>query len=268
MSATNAKIDSLRSADTNLPVQARFLAAVSGLNPEILQSLRELSKAQTRLPTQRELKRWAGRWNLGAEWVIDWVAETIKWQREGPNRRWDRFYHPRWSPRSRFERRPPTIDAVIKRRVEAIDFGDWLGDPGTRSRARQRAVRAFHQILRESLEEVGTAAIGSGLFESRRRRSRGRTKISLAPKRSTNEVFLWLACYQTRAWSRGRIAKAVGVERTAVSMAIRDLAVDLKIKLRPNRNYSKKETMESIRFELDVAREHERASKLFLEAKI
>ena len=59
MSATNAKIDSLRSADTNLPLQARFLAAVSGLNPEILKSLRELSKAQTRLPTQRELKRWA-----------------------------------------------------------------------------------------------------------------------------------------------------------------------------------------------------------------
>jgi len=71
--------------------------------------------------------------------------------------------------------------------------------------ARQRALRAFQRILRESLEEIGATAIGSELFEPRRRRSRGRTKESLAPKRSTNEVYLWLAGYQTRAWSRGRI---------------------------------------------------------------
>ena len=205
MSGTNAKLDSVQNEDTNLPVQARFLAAISQLNAGVLLSLKELSDAQTRPPTRRELTLWARRWNLGAEWVIDWVAETIKWQREGPSRRWDRFYHPRWSLRSRSERKPATIDEVIKRRIEGTGFGDWIGEPRTRTMARQRALRAFQRILRESLEEIGATAIGSELFEPRRRRSRGRTKESLAPKRSTNEVYLWLAGYQTRAWSRGRI---------------------------------------------------------------
>jgi len=268
MSGTNAKIEGVQSDDTKLPIQARFLAAISELNADVLLSLKELSATQTRPPTRRQLKIWARRWNIEADWIVEWASHTVEWQRNGPNRRWERFFHPRWSPTSRFERRPPTIDMVIKRRVGAVDFGDWLGDPTTKSEARLRAVCAFQELLRESLEEVGASAIGSGLFESRRRRSRGRTKISLAPKRSGNEVFLWLAGYQTRAWSRGRIAEAVGVERNAVGMAIQNLAVDLKIELRPDRQYNKKETIESIRCELDAAREDERAAKLFLEAKI
>ena len=65
-------------------------------------------------------------------------------------------------------------------------------------------------------------------------------------------------------WSRGRIADAVGVERNAVGMAIAKLAADLKMKLRPNRAYDKKETIEVIRRELEAARAEERAYELFL----
>jgi len=124
MRRNNAKLDSVQIQDSNLPTQARFLVAASLLNPKILRSLRELSSAQTRLPTQRELRRWAGQWNIEADWVVEWAAHTVKWQREGPNRRWERFFHPRWSPRSRSERAPATIDEVMKRRLGAIDFGN------------------------------------------------------------------------------------------------------------------------------------------------
>ena len=112
------KRDQIQNPDGILPVQAHFLTAISQLNPEVLLSLKALSNAQTRSPTRRELKQWARHWNLKADWVVDWVAHTIRWQREGPSRRWDRFYHPRWSLRSRYERKPATINVVIKRRIE------------------------------------------------------------------------------------------------------------------------------------------------------
>jgi hypothetical protein len=252
--------------DSNLPAQARFLYAVSQLNPGVLQSLRKLSDAQTRLPTRQALKQWVRQRNLGAEWVVDWAAHTISWQRNGPSRRWDRFYHPRESLRSRFERKPATINEAIHRRIRGIDFGDWAGIPMTKSAARQRAAQTFQRILRESFEEVETRARDAGLFEPKTRRSRGSTKKSSAPKRSENEVFLWLAGYQTRAWSRGRIAEAVDVERNAVGMAIRGLAADLKMELRANRLYDKSETSEVISRELEAARSAERrAYELLLE---
>lgn len=219
------KRDQVQTADLNLPVQARFLTAISRLNPGVLLSLRELSNRQTWLPTSRQLKQWARQWNLKADWIIEWAAHTIKWQREGPSRRWDRFFHPRWSPSSRSERVPATIDEVMKRRLGGIDFGTWIGDPIARSATHQRAARALQSALRESIDEVSATAIASGLFEARRHRSRESTKKSLAPKRSTSEVFLWLAGYQTRAWSRIRIAEAAGVHRNAVGMAIRNLAL-------------------------------------------
>jgi hypothetical protein len=216
----------------------------------------------------REVKLWARRWHIEADWVVEWAAHTVKWQRQGPNRRWERFYHPLWSPTSRFERRPPTIDVVIKRRLAAFEFGDWLGDPSTKSEVRLQAARAFQEILKESLEEVGATAARSGLFESRRRRSRRSTKKSYAPLRSENEPFLWLAGYQTRRWSRERIAEAVDVKRNAVAMRIASLATELKIKLRPNETHDKSQTAAKIRLELAAARKHERAAKSFLEAKI
>ena len=230
MSGTKAKVDGIQIEDWNLPVQARFLAAVSLLNPEVLLSLKEVSEAQTRLPTRRALKMWARRWNIEADWIVEWAAHTVEWQRKGPNRCWERFFHPRWSLTSRFERRPPNIDMVIKRRIGAVDFGEWLGDPTTQSEAQLRAARAFQEILKESLEEVGATAVRSGLFESLRRRSRSIAKTPDAPKRSENEPFLWLAGYQTRGWSRERIAEAVDVTRNAVAMRIDSLAAELKIK--------------------------------------
>ena len=251
-----------------MPVQARFLAAISQLNPAVLQSLKELTNAQPRLTKRRELKRWARQWNLPPEWVIDWVVHTIRWQREGPSRRWGRFFHPDWSLKSRFERRPATINEAIQSRIRGIDFGDWVGEPRTRSMARERALSAFRRILRESLEEVGATAIGSELFEPRRRRSRGRAEELFAPKRSTNEVFLWLAGYQTRGWSRGRIAEAVGVERNAVGAAIRKLATELKIGLRADRLYDKNQTFEKIRYQLERARSEEQAAEALLDDEI
>jgi len=238
--------------------------AIARLKPGVLHSLKELSKTQPRSPTRRELKLWARQWNLGAEWAIDWFAHTITWQREGPSRQWDRFYHPRWSLRSRSERKPPTIDEVIKRRIGGADFGDWVGEPRTKTLARQCALRAFQRILRESLEEVGATAISSGLFEPRRRRSRGRTRKSLAPKRPTNEVFFWFAGYQTCGWSRSRIADAVEVERNAVGMAIRKLAAELNLRLRAEDIYDKSATIEDIRGALKTARAQDRASELLL----
>jgi predicted DNA-binding protein YlxM (UPF0122 family) len=264
MSGASAKPDGVQSEDTNLPVQSRFLEAVLELKPEILQSLRELSNAQARRPTQRELKRWARRWNIEADWIVEWAAHTVKWQREGRSRRWDRFHHPRWSLRSRWERRPPTIDQMIKRRVGGADFGDWIGEPRTRTMARKRALFAFQRVLTESLQEVGAAAIGAGLFEPTRRRSRGRTNDSRAPKRPTNEVFFWLAGYQTRDWSRRRIADAVDVERNAVGMAIRKLATELSLRLRAEEIYDKNATSGDIRVALKKARAGDRASELLL----
>ena len=117
MSGTRAKVDGVQIEYANLPAQARFLAAISQLNAKVLLSLKELSDAQTRPPTRRALKLWARRWNIEADWVVEWAAHTVEWQRRGPNKRWERFFHPLWSPTSRFERRPPTIDVVIKRRV-------------------------------------------------------------------------------------------------------------------------------------------------------
>ncbi len=71
----NRKRDQTQNPDANLPDQVRFLAAISLLNPGILQSLRELSYAQADLPGRRQLKQWARRWNLGAEWLIDRFAQ-------------------------------------------------------------------------------------------------------------------------------------------------------------------------------------------------
>lgn len=118
-------------ANRALPTQARFLAAVAQLNPEVLQSLKDLSNAQNRPPARRALKQWARRWSLTADWLIDWSAHTIRWQREEPSRRWDRFYHPQWSLRSRFERKPATIDkcsSVESSAVNAIIYAGvgWL----------------------------------------------------------------------------------------------------------------------------------------------
>jgi hypothetical protein len=269
----SVKRDQTQNADRSLPIQASFLAAISRLNPGVLLSLKELSRAQTRMPTRRELKRWARLWNLEAEWIIEWAAQTIKWQRKGPSRRWDRFYHPRWSPRSRFERRPANINETIQNRVREIDFGNWIGDPKAKAAVRQRAVHALQQILEDAFEEVETGAKGVGLIELRTRRSRGSTKKhgstkkSDAPKRSENEPFLWLAGYQTLAWSRGQIAEALDVSRNAVGMSIRSLAAELNMGLRPERLYDKSQTAETIRRELESARAEERASELFLMSK-
>jgi predicted DNA-binding protein YlxM (UPF0122 family) len=264
-SGNGGKRHRIQKAVTNLPVQARFLAAILPLNPAVLQSLKELSNALRRQPQRRELKRWARQWNLSADWLIDWFDYTIEWQRKGPSRRWDRFYHPEWSPRARFERIPTTIDEAIKRRIGGVDFGNWLGDQQTRSTARRSAVRAFQRILRESLDEVAASAIRAGLFEPRRRRSRGRTKKSLAPRRFENEAFLWLAGYQTRGWSRERIAEAVEVHRNAVGMGIRRLSAELKMELRPDRLYDKNQTAETILCELKAARADECANRSLLE---
>jgi hypothetical protein len=86
--------------------------------------------------------------------------------------------------------------------------------------------------------------------------------------RSTTEVFLWLAGYQTRGWSRARIADAVDVTRNAVAMRIGSLADELKIKLRPNETHDQRQTAAGIRLELEAARKYERAGKSFLDAKI
>jgi hypothetical protein len=266
--------DQVQIADLNLPVQARFLTAISTINPGVLQSLRKLSDAQLRMPTRRELKRWARLWNLEAEWIVEWAAQTVKWQRKGPSRRWDRFYHPRWSPRSRFERRPANINETIQNRVREIDFGNWIGDPRARAAVRQRAVHVLHQILEDAFEEVETGAKRAGLIELRTRRSRGSTKkhdsttTSDAPKRSENETYLWLAGYQTLAWSRSQIAEALDVSRNAVGMSIRSLAAELKLKLRPEKRYDKRQTAEIIRRELESARAEERASELFLMSEL
>jgi hypothetical protein len=265
---SSATPDQVLNADRNLPVRARFLTAISVINPGVLQSLGKLSDAQPRMPTRRELKRWARVWNLEAEWIVEWAAQTIKWQRKGPSRRWDRFYHPRWSPRSRFERRPANINETIQNRVREIDFGNWIGDPKAKAAVRQRAVHALQQILEDAFEEVETTETKrAGLFELRTRRSRGSTKKSDAPKRSENETFLWLAGYQTLAWSRGQIAEALDVSRNAVGMSIRSLAAELKMELRPERLYDKSQTAEIIRRELESARAEERASELFLMSK-
>jgi hypothetical protein len=266
MSATNIKVDGVQSEYANLPVRARFLAAISQLNADVLLSLKQLSATQARPPTRRELKLWARRWNMETDWIVEWAAQTIKWQREGPNRRWERFFHPPWSPRSRSERAPATLDEIMKGRLGAIDFGSWIGDPTTRSATHQRAARALQTALRESVDAVSTAAIASGLFEARRRRSRKSTKKSRAPMRSTSEVFLWLAGYQTCAWSRTRIAGAAGVHRNAVAMAIRNLAIELKLKLRPDHLYDEGETEKIISLKLKKARKEEREALSFLSA--
>jgi hypothetical protein len=265
---SSAKRDQILNGDLNLPVRARFLTAIAVINHGVLQSLRKLSDAQPRMPTRRELKRWARQWNLDAEWIIEWAAHTIKWQRKGPSRRWDRFYHPRWSPRSRFERRPATINEAIQNRVREIDFGNWIGDPKARTAVRQRTVHMLKQILEDAFEEVETGSKGAGLFELKTRRSRGSTNKSDAPKRSENETFLWLAGYQTRAWSRTQIGEAIDVSRNAVGMSIRFLAAELKMKLRPEGLYDKSQTAVIIQRELESARAKERASELFLMSEI
>jgi hypothetical protein len=152
----------------------------------------------------------------------------------------------------------------MQRRIRDIDFGDWIGNPQTRSAAGKCAGQIFQRILSESLKEVSTGAIATGLFESGARRGRGITKDSSAPKRSGNEAFLWLAGCQTRAWSRERIANAVGVERNTVGIAVAKLAADLKIKPRPNGSYDKNGTIEVIRRDLEAARVEERAYESFL----
>ena len=251
-------------ANRNLPAQARFLVAVSLLNPEVLRSLRILSDVSIHLPQPHELRNWARRWNLATDWVIDWADHTVRWQRHGPSRRWNQFHHPRWTLRSRYERKPGTINEVLQRRIPDINFGDWIGNPATRSLARKHVTQALQHIVRESFNEIEASASSAGLFEARKRRSRGHTKISLAPERSEVRSFCGLAGYQTLGWSRGRIAEAVGVERNAVGMAIRDLAADLKMDLRADRPYDKSKTIELIRRELEAARAEEEASELLL----
>ena len=154
MSGSEIKVDGAQTEFANLPAQARFLAAISQLNGGVLLSLKKLSEAQTRPPTKRELKVWARRWHIEADWVVEWAAHTVRWQRRGPNKRWERFYHSLWSPTSRFERRPPTIDVAIKRRVAAFDFSDWLGDPSTKSEVRLQAARAFQEILKKAVSRI------------------------------------------------------------------------------------------------------------------
>jgi hypothetical protein len=260
----NGRRDKTQIPNEALPAQASFLTAVMLLNPGVLQSLRKLSGSQTRLPARRELKEWARQSNLEADCVIEWVAQTIKWQRNGPSRRWDRFYHPLWSPKSRSERKPPTLNEVMQLRIREIDFGDWIGNPKTRSAVLERANQTFLRILTESLEEVETKAQSAGLFEPRTRRRRGSTKKSFAPQRSKNEAFLWLAGYQTCAWSRGRIADAVDVKPNAVGMRIRDLATELKIDLRPAQFYDENQTSAVIGRMLKKVRREERAYESFL----
>jgi hypothetical protein len=82
-----------------------------------------------------------------------------------------------------------------------------------------------------------------------------------------NEIFLWLAGYQTCGWSRGRLAEAVGVERNAVGMGIKKLASALEIKLRADRLYDEKQTKELIAEQLERARAQERAAARRFAAK-
>lgn len=143
----------------NLPTQARFLAAVSLLNPEVLRSLRELSEAQVHLPSRQELKHWAQQWNLTAGWVVEWIHHTVKWQREGPSRRWSQFYHPLWRLRARFERRPVTINEVIQRRIRGIEFGDWVGNPRHEQRPANAPCGRFSVFSRNRLKRLREAPL-------------------------------------------------------------------------------------------------------------
>ena len=154
--------------------------------------------------------------------MIEWAGHTIKWQRTGPSRRWKQFYHPQWSKRSRYDRAPKTINQAIHLRLGEVDFGSWIGDPNQELAVRKELLENFKKIVDRSLDEIERSAIDSGLFEERRRRARRGAKMSGIHQRSRNEAFLWLAGYQTCAWSRIRLAEAVNVERNAVGMRIKE----------------------------------------------
>jgi hypothetical protein len=234
------------------------------LNPAVLESLKKVVGSQARLPNNRELMRWSQKWNLNAEWTLDWAAQTVNWQRTWVNRTWDRFYHPAWTLASRFERKPPSLNEVIQSRVGKVDFGSWIGNMNTRSEARKDAVRAFTAILDDALKEIAAAAIRAGLFESRIRRSRGTYKRTAAPIRDENEAFIWLAGFQTLGWSKNRIADAVGVERTTVGMSINALAAELNLTVRDELSYDKRQSAEIIRAEIEKLRKELWASEWLL----
>ena len=245
-----------------LPTQAHFLYAVSFLNPEVLQSLRKLCESSP--PDTSALMKWSRRWNLACDWMVEWARHTINWQRTGPSGHWGQFYHPRWSLRSRYERAPETINESIHRRLREVNFGGWIGDPTTKSAVRKEIVGKVQQIIDDSFDQTESDVRNAGLFENSRRRGRGRTKISKAPERTRNEIFLWLAGYQTCGWSRGQLAEAVGVERNAVGMGIKKLADQLGLNLRSGRIYDKTQTKQLIAHRLEQARAHERSSEELL----
>lgn len=142
-----------------LPAQAQFLAAVSLLNPEVPQSLRKLSEAS--IPEPRGLRTWAGQWNLATDWVIEWANHTITWKRTGPSRLWKQFYHPQWSPRSRYDRKPETISEAMMKSGRVQD----LGPPyGCNTFSRAASVARFSASCRSSVLRVVAAKSCSRAF--------------------------------------------------------------------------------------------------------
>lgn len=234
--------------DPSLPAEALFLSEIQRLNPDVLRSLKEVSEARTRQPSQKEVRLWARRWNLDYGWMIEWALHTVSWQRTGPSGRWDRFHHPAWAPASRMARRFTITDA-IRRRISDVDFGDWIGNPLTRAAASVQAIRKFLGLLKQSFADVKRTAGNAGLFAARTRRRRGTYKKT-GSVRYENRAYLWLAGYQTLGWSISQIAEAEDLERTAVGPAINRLAAELSIKLRDESLFDKQQTADLIRNKL------------------
>ncbi len=212
-----------------------FFDAVNSVQPEALASLRKLSESQPNQPIAAALRAWGRGWNLIGAWCVDWARHTIKWQREGPSRKWRQFYHRAYAPRE------------LQREAQRLGFDQrfsfeldsWVPTVRPWREYEKEARASFDCALKRYHDKTMVGVKASGLVPTRARRPRG--------GRSTSHRFLWLAGHQTRGWPIERIADALNLARSSVRQQLQELAEFIRLeRRRPDTKLPKSDSRDTV----------------------
>jgi hypothetical protein len=211
-------------------LRARFMMAAFQCEPELEAELTRLYESQLRgrsswlksdfggglAPPSQEafdlartlLKLWGEQFQLRDQWCLDWAwAEKLAvwWAQE---RKQFGVIQSFWSG-------PPPVRADPLR----VEASAWDVTGSTRSTFEELAREQFERTPGEYCEQLEAAARSAGYVRTKERRN--------------PDHFRWLASYQVCRFSRSAIADAIGFHRQAVQYAIRGLAREIGLTLRP-----------------------------------
>jgi hypothetical protein len=172
------------------------------------------------------LKPWSQRWNLSHDWCTQWVSiqKIGRWyevdQRELPGLgRWE------------------TIEIGHPRRFSARAFHMTAWDPTEKTESE------FKAEIRNNMDSVLDAYCIEvkrqieSIMTWRTEANEPAPHYKRAPKFRQPAHFRWLVAYQLCGASLKSIANELGVDRHSVQLAIRNLAREIGLTLRPSRDY-------------------------------